>query len=255
MTSWFRQLLDRAGFATLKTSTALLVLAALAVGVHLLVLAVSGVAMLGTCLAVLAIAFGIEWLIAKGEKRDKMINHDWPRIIDAVYALTWSGTELGDALLAAGALCHEPVRGAFAHFGQDYDSGSSFDAALDALKTQLASRTADRFIEITRLAHSLGGHGFLLALKLQAGALRRELATVAELEAKSSWVLGSAKLAIAAPWLILLLLGTQPGMIAAFNSSGGVAVLVVGLGFSIFAFWLIRVLGRFQYGTRTLAVV
>lgn len=255
MTNWFRALLDRAGFAQVTTSSAILGLLGLAGCVHFLIFSVSGVALLGTCLAALAVAFATEWLIAKGEKRDTLINHDWPRIIDAVYALTWSGTELGDALLAAGALCHEPVRGAFRDFGEQYDSGSSFDEALDSLKTRLASRTADRFIEITRLAHSLGGHGFLLALKLQAGALRRELATVAELEAKSSWVLGTAKLAIAAPWLILLLLGTQPGMIAAFNSSGGVVVLVVGLCFSIFAFWLIRVLGRFQYGTRTLAVV
>jgi tight adherence protein B len=255
LTSWFRAVIDRAGFAQVKTSAALLALGGLAVLVQIVIYSLSGVALLGSCLALLAIAFAIEWLISAGEKRDHLINHDWPRIIDAVYALTWSGTELGDALLAAGALCHEPVRSAFAQFGERYDSGASFDQALDSLKLKLASRTADRFIEITRLAHSLGGHGFLLALKLQAGALRRELATIAELEAKSSWVLGTAKLAIAAPWLILLLLGTQPGMIAAFNSTGGVLVLVVGLSFSIFAFWLIRVLGRLQYGTRTLAVV
>lgn len=54
-----------------------------------------------------------------------------------------------------------------------------------------------------------------------------------ELEARQSWTVNAARLAVCAPWVILLLLGTQPMAVEAYQSVAGGAVLLVGLGVSL----------------------
>jgi len=66
----------------------------------------------------------------------------------------------------------------------------------------------------------------------------------AELEARQSWVMNAAKLGVAAPWVVLLLLATRPEAAAAYNSSGGVALIVGGLVVSIAAYRVMIGIGR-----------
>ena len=66
-------------------------------------------------------------------------------------------------------------------------------------------------------------------LRALAGFLREDARTRAELEARQSWTVNAARLAAAAPWLVLLLLATQvPGGLSAYDSGTGAALLAGG---------------------------
>ncbi|HQV92244.1 MAG TPA: type II secretion system protein F, partial [Phycicoccus sp.] len=82
--------------------------------------------------------------------------------------------------------------------------------------------------------------------------LREDARTRAELETRQSWTVSAARLAVAAPWLILLLLSTRPESVRAYSSWNGVIVLVVGGLVSIFAYWLMLRIGRLPEEQRVL---
>jgi tight adherence protein B len=143
---------------------------------------------------------------------------------------------------------------ALLEFEKDQSSGIDFTQSLDSLKARLANPVADRFIEITRLANASGGRGYLNALRIQSLQLRLENATWTEIQVKQNWVLGTAKLAVLAPWLVLVLLSLRPETAIAFQTEVGIAVLVIGLVASLLAFRLVKALGALPERVRTLGV-
>jgi tight adherence protein B len=68
------------------------------------------------------------------------------------------------------------------------------------------------------------------------------LALRAEIAAKHSWVKNSAALAAVAPWILLLLLATQPNTLRAYTSATGFTILIIGALLTITAyFWMEKV--------------
>ena len=71
-----------------------------------------------------------------------------------------------------------------------------------------------------------------------------ELAVRSEVEARQSWVVNAARLGVAAPWIVLLLLASRPEAAAAYNSPPGWLVLGVGLVVTVVAYRVMIALGR-----------
>jgi len=180
-------------------------------------------------------------------------NQDWPKYLDAIYSSTWSGTSLLQAILDCRNFAPRNALWAFDELEQDIAGGLDLDSALVNLKTRLANPTADRFVELSRLANLAGGRGYLAALRSQAIQLRMENATWLEVNAKRSWVVASARLAVFAPWLILIMLSMREETATAFTAGPGFTVLLVGLGASLLAFRLVKHLGKLPTQTRNLA--
>lgn len=176
----------------------------------------------------------------------------WPKYLDAIHSATWAGASLEQALLDSVSSAPPKISWALLEFEKDQGSGLSFTQSLDNLKARLANPISDRFIEITRLASASGGRGYLAALRTQALQLRLENATWVEIQVKQNWVLGTAKLAVLAPWLVLVLLSLRPETAIAFQSELGFAVLAIGLAASLLAFRLIKSLGKLPVRNRTL---
>jgi tight adherence protein B len=76
--------------------------------------------------------------------------------------------------------------------------------------------------------------------------LRQEQAVISQVRAKQGWVLGSAKIALLAPWIICLLLLNLEQNRAAFLGTEGSLVLVLGLILSLFAYFLTNLLGKLK---------
>ena len=77
-----------------------------------------------------------------------------------------------------------------------------------------------------------------------AAELRQDQALLGQVLAKQGWVSASAKVALAAPWLIALVLIQLPQNRVAFSSELGAAVLATGLGLSFVAFAMVNRLGK-----------
>jgi tight adherence protein B len=249
---WINGLLERSGFASVSSAQfvggVLLTFALLAI----LIFGLTGSFWITFSVLACLLAQGVELLSARISKRVEMQNQDWPKFLDAIHSAAWAGSSLQEAILESRNFAAKSFTMEIAEFEKDCSAGLSLDDSLGNLKARLSSPIGDRFVEITRLAHQSGGRGYLSALRAQSAQLRLENATWKEIQVKQNWVLSTAKLAVLAPWLVLLVLGSRRETALAFESETGVSVLLIGLVASLLAFKLIKSLGKLPIRRRTL---
>ena len=105
-------------------------------------------------------------------------------------------------------------------------STGRFGDCLDRLKDELADPVGDRIVEALRIAREVGGSDLGRLLRTLSAFLREDARTRAELETRQGWTVNAARLAVAAPWLVLLLLSTQPTRWPPTTRPPGTAVLL-----------------------------
>ncbi|MRG58867.1 type II secretion system protein F [Agromyces sp. CFH 90414] len=168
----------------------------------------------------------------------------WPEVVDHLVAAVRSGMSLPDAIGALGTLGPAATREPFAAFDADYRRTGAFGPALDRLKDRLADPVADRILETLRMAREVGGSEVTHVLRSLSGYLREDAALRAEVRSRQSWIRNAARLGVAAPWLLLLLLATKPETIGAYDTPVGTALLLVGLAVTVVAYRSMIALGR-----------
>ena len=123
---------------------------------------------------------------------------------------------------------------------------------LDRLKDGLADPVGDRVCETVRVAREVGGSDLGTVLRTLSAFLREDARTRGELEARQSWTVNAARLAVAAPWLILLLLASQSTTLGAYDSPAGIMLLAIGGGVCVVAYRLMVWIGRLPEERRVL---
>ncbi len=165
----------------------------------------------------------------------------WPEVTDHLISAIHSGLSLSEALVGLSSRGPDQVRPHFARFHQELLAGVDFHQATQKLKAQLNSHGSDQILEAVLLAKSLGGSELLQIFRTLGDFLRQDLALRKEIEIKHGWIKNSAHLSSAAPWLLLLLLSSQPGTAQAFAQPGGVLILITGLVLTTVAYlWMGR---------------
>lgn len=207
--------------------------------------------------AAVAAAFGAAapWGLLRGRARRRAarLRRCWPQVVDDLASAVRAGMSLPEAVAALGERGPVELRAPFAAFAVDYRASGRFGDSLDALKDRLADPVADRIVEALRLTREVGGTDLGRLLRTLSAFLREDLATRGELEARASWTVNAARLAVAAPWAVLAMLGSRPEAAAAYDTPAGVLVLVTGAGCSVVAYWLMLRLGRLPDDPRVLA--
>jgi tight adherence protein B len=90
-------------------------------------------------------------------------------------------------------------------------------------------------------------------LRSLSGFLRDDSRTRSELESRQSWTVNGARLAVAAPWLVLLFLSFQQEVIRRYSSAEGMVVLVTGAAACLVAYRLMVRIGRLPDERRVLS--
>lgn len=188
----------------------------------------------------------------RARKRTAMLRELWPDVVDHLRSAIRAGLSLPEALIQLGDKGPEELRGLFRDFGADYRSGGHFDSALSKLKERLADPVADRIIEALRITREVGGSDLGRLLGTLAEFLRESARTRSELEARQSWTINGARLAVAAPWIVLMLLASRPEAVAAYNSAAGISVLGGGLVASGVCYWVMLRIGALPQDERVL---
>ncbi|MFH5878061.1 type II secretion system F family protein [Arthrobacter sp. NA-172] len=188
----------------------------------------------------------------RARKRTAMLRALWPDVVDHLRSAIRAGLSLPEALIQLGDKGPGELRGLFREFGADYRSGGQFDSALNKLKERLADPVADRIIEALRLTREVGGSDLGRLLGTLAEFLRESARTRSELEARQSWTINAARLAVAAPWIVLMLLASRPEAVAAYNSAAGISVLGGGLLISALCYWVMLRIGALPDDERVL---
>ncbi|WP_026820314.1 type II secretion system F family protein [Arthrobacter castelli] len=188
----------------------------------------------------------------RARRRSAALRELWPDVVDHLRSAIRAGLSLPEALIQLSEKGPDELRPAFAGFGADYRAGGQFDAALTRLKARLADPVADRLVEALRMTREVGGSDLGKLLGTLAGFLREDARTRSELEARQSWTVNAARLAIAAPWVVLMLLATRPEAIAAYNTTGGALVLAGGLIVSLVCYRVMLRIGALPKDARVL---
>ena len=183
----------------------------------------------------------------RGELRDV-----WPDAVDNLASAVRAGLSLPEALTQLGVRGPVVLRVPFLRFGEDYRATGRFNECLDRLKDRLADPTGDRICESLRIAREVGGSDLGRLLRTLSAFLRDDARTRAELETRQGWVVNAARLAVAAPWLLLGLLSLRTESVRAYNAPGGWVVLAVGATACLVAYRLMLRLGRLPEDARVL---
>jgi tight adherence protein B len=204
------------------------------------------------CFAAIAGAGPGALVRARARRRRTALRDVWPEVVDHLASGVRAGLSLPEAVSQLGERGPVEVRDAFRAFAEDYRATGRFGPCLDALKERLADPVADRIIEALRITRDVGGTDLGKLLRTLSAFLREDARTRGELEARQSWTVNAARLAVAAPWIVLGLLATRPEAAEAFNSFAGTVVLLAGAGCSIVAYQIMLRVGRLPDEARVL---
>jgi tight adherence protein B len=207
----------------------------------------------------LAVAFALfagvgprTWLRRRARVRMQARRDAWPEAVDHLVSAVRAGLSLPEALSALGSSGPAELQPAFSRFGRHYQATGAFTRCLDDLADDLGDPVGDRVVEALRVAREVGGTDLGNLLRTLSRFLREDARTRGEVEARQSWTVNAARVALAAPWLVLVLLATQSSTIRAYNSPTGAIVLAVGGAVSYTAFLLMRRIGRLADEPRVL---
>ena len=186
-------------------------------------------------------------------KRQADLRELWPEVVDNLTSGVRAGLSLPEALTAIGDRGPEQLREPFRQFGADYRTTGRFNDSLDRLKATLADPVGDRVIESLRVAREVGGTDLGRLLSTLSGFLRDDARTRAELLARQTWSVNAARMAVAAPWLVLLFMSFQSDVIHRYASGAGIVVLTVGAVACVVAYRLMMRIGRLPTERRILS--
>jgi tight adherence protein B len=225
---------------------------AAALVVLLLGYAVTQVWTVSLCFAVMA--GWAPFVVVRGRARARRarLRDLWPDVVDHVHSAVRAGLALPEALVQLGERGPEELRGHFVEFAHDYRATGRFSESLDLLKERLADPVADRLVEALRIARDVGGTDLGRVLRTMSSFLREDARSRSELEARQSWTVNAARLAMVAPWAVLLLLATRGSTLAAYGTPAGAVVLAVGAGLTLVAYRLMITIGRLPEEQRVL---
>src|ERR687895_532387 len=198
-----------------------------------------------------AVAFGamggylpVAIVAGRARRRQRDFAEVWPEAVDNLASAVRAGMSLPDALSGLAVRGPEALRPSFDAFALDYQISGRFGESLDRLKDRLADPVGDRVVEGLRIAREVGGGELGRLLRNLSGYLRDEARTRSELEARQSWAVNGDRMAVAAPWLVLLLMSFQTEIITRYRSTTGAIILAFGAAASLLAYRLMMRIGR-----------
>jgi tight adherence protein B len=230
------EMLTQAGYRSIPPGQLYAASGSCAVVAFVVVAGTSRTATIALAFAGFAAYAPIGWVRRRRIQRSAELRAIWPDVVDNLASAVRAGVSLPEAVGQLAVRGPEPLRPGFASFTADYRSSGRFGECLDRLKDALADPVADRIVESLRIARDVGGSDLGRLLRTLSQFLRDDARTRAELEARQGWTVGAARLALAAPWIVLAMLALRPETVVAYDSAAGVVVLVVGAAASFGAY-------------------
>jgi tight adherence protein B len=249
----FRLRLAAAGLGHVKASWLLVTWFTCLVLASLIAVRLSGLTALGLAVAFLGSALSYETLLFRDKSRRDTLVAVLPQICESLSSAVSTGLDLQVAFADLAAAGPKPTRNSLQEVSRQLDHGVQFEVAMEWLKADFAVSQADLLIELLKLTRTSGGVGLVGNLNRLAHQLRQQAALSGEIGAKQGWVTGTAKLALATPWLVVLMLGTRPENALAYNSQWGLIILSIGLALCLVAYLIINLVSVLPQPKRVFA--
>ena len=246
------RLLAEAGLTGINPAQLVALQVLLGVLAAVVVLLTTGTVTVSVAFGVFAAALPDVQVRRLAARRRADLREVWPEVVDNLASAVRAGLSLPEALSALALRGPEVLRPPFARIAADHRSSGRFGESLDRLKADLADPVGDRIVETLRVAREVGGSDLGRVLRTLATFLREDARARAELETRQGWVVQAARLAVGAPWVVLLLLATQSTTLAAYDTPVGTALLLGGAAVCLVAYRLMLRIGRLPQDVRVL---
>lgn len=244
--------LVRVGLGTVPPAAVPALSAGLGLVVAAAVWAPSGAVVPALALGLVASLLPMMVLRAAARRRTTALREVWPEAVDHIASAIRAGMSLPEALVQLGRKGPEQLQPAFVEFSRDYQASGDFSNSLDRLKVRLADPVGDRIVEALRITRDVGGTDLGVLLRTLSSFLREDARTRSELEARQSWTINAARLALAAPWIVLALMSTRPQAAQAYDSTAGLVMILIGGAVSLVAYRVMLMIARLPQDERVL---
>ncbi len=204
------------------------------------------------CFSIMAACGPISVVRMRARARRSKLRDLWPDVVDNISSGVRAGLALPEALSQLAERGPAELRPAFASFAQDYRATGRFHDCLDRLKDRLSDPVADRIVESLRIAREVGGSDLGRLLRTLSAFLREDSRTRAELETRQGWTVNAARLAVAAPWIVLAMLALKGDSLSAYSAAAGWVILAIGAGLCLLAYRVMIWIGRLPDEERVL---
>jgi tight adherence protein B len=244
--------ITQAGYSSVSAGNVVTACVLAGVLVFVLMQASTRVTPVALCFAAMAAYAPLALVRMRARSRRAQLRDLWPDAVDNIASAVRAGLALPEALSQLAIRGPEELRPAFGAFAEDYRTTGRFHDCLDRLKERLADPVGDRLVESLRIAREVGGSDLGRLLRTLSTFLREDARTRAELETRQGWTVNAARLASAAPWVVLAMMSFQHDSLQAYSSPAGVVVLIVGAAVTVVAYRLMIRIGRLPQEERVL---
>lgn len=207
---------------------------------------------MASAISTVALALPIEISRLSAAKSLKLERESWPIAIDHLISAVGSGLSLSHAIGDLAERGPDVLKRRFTEIKDALESGTPFEDALRESKRRFHTSAADQVLEVLIIARVTGSSNIATILRTIGEFLRQENTMRAEIEARHGWVRSSASLAAIAPWALLVILSAQPSTRAAFTTTTGLYILVLGVALTAIAYIWMNIVGRLPEVPRAL---
>jgi tight adherence protein B len=166
----------------------------------------------------------------------------WPEALDLVISALQSGASIIESLSNLANIGPNSLRSDFADFSANMANGTKFEIALNRLKIKFADPISDQLFEALHFAAKFGSRNTIQVLRELSEYVSADLFVRAEINTRFGWIRNSANLAALAPWLLFLILRTQPNAKLAYQQPFGQFLMAGGVLATLIAYyWMNRI--------------
>lgn len=159
-------------------------------------------------------------------RRHRRVEPHWPQFVDDVASGVRAGVSVPVAMFEAGQRLDPCFQQLFAEAREFWVAGNGFELTMSSLRESIDSAAFDQFAQTVEIAHRQGGRSVATLLSQLARNVRAQEQLINEVRGRQSVTVTSAKVAVAAPWVVLALTCARPEVRESYQSTMGLFVLV-----------------------------
>lgn len=185
-----------------------------------------------------------KFVFISSPKKSKIQTDLWPDVVDDLASSIRAGLSLPQAMISLSQSGPDLIRPKLAVAMNRYKLTGDFIGSLSLLRVAMKDPVVDKFTNALEIAYEVGGTDLGQLLRSLSEVIREDNKIRGEINARQSWTINGARLAIAAPWLTVLILSTRQSAANIYLSSGGIRLLLFCALVSILAYLAMVRLGQ-----------
>lgn len=184
------------------------------------------------------------WLFSRPLKIRSDNREIWPDVVDDLSSAIRAGLSLPQAMLLLAESGPTAIRSSFKQAMQRYQVTGDFVGALELLGAINQDPICDKFVSALQIAYEVGGTDLGYLLRTLSEVIREDNKLRGEIDARQSWTINGARLAIAAPWVTVLILSTRESALSIYLSGPGIQLLIFCAVISLIAYLAMTKIGK-----------